>query len=296
MPLTVTFDTNALADVVSPETSQHPTNPADAARVRAAVQAGSIRGFFSETLVTIEGIETKDRRAVLSSSRLVSSSSSENKNSITLKLAFQQDRNPPELRFSGRIQTARSLGMRALMVPRLLGSGVSAKDDDGTFFEPIGDLEQFVARAVRLRSEIGARGIGHAVAMKLGLDGLSQRQVDGGEAQEGERPSVEAFPILGEPPAAAKPGEGAFDDPAPGLWYEGLRHASRNKVKEAVAEWADGDSLVAHYGYGIDLFCSRDWGKNAGKNVLHPDNRQWLSEEYGIQFVTLAELAKSVTT
>ena len=214
-------------------------------------------GFFSETLVTIEGIQTKDRPTVLSSSRLVSSSSSENKNSITLKLAFQQDRNPPEPRFSGRIQAARSLGMRALMVPRLLGSGVCAKDDDGTFFEPIGDLEQFLARAVRLRSEIGARDIGHAVAIKLGLDGLSQ----------------------------------------PGLWYEGRRHASRNKVKEAVAEWADGDSLVAHYGYGIDLFCSRDCGKNAGKaSVLHPDNRQWLSEEYGIQFVTLAELAKRVTT
>jgi hypothetical protein len=140
-------------------------------------------------------------------------------------------------------------------VPRLLGSGVCAKDDDGTFFEPIGDLEQFVARAVRLRSEIGARGIGHAAAIKLGLDDLSQ----------------------------------------PGLWYEGLRHASRNKVKEAVAEWADGDSPVAHYGYGIELFCSRDCGKNAGKAfVLHPDNRRWLSEEFGIQFVTLADLTKRV--
>jgi hypothetical protein len=89
-------------------------DPADAARVQAAVQTGSIRGFFSETLVTIEGIQTKDRPAVLSSSRLVSSSSSaENENSITIKLAFQQDRNPPEPRFSERIQTARSLGMRA---------------------------------------------------------------------------------------------------------------------------------------------------------------------------------------
>jgi hypothetical protein len=255
MPLTVTFDTNALADVISPETSQHPTDPADATWVRGAVLAGSIRGFFSETLITIEGIKTKDRAAVLSSARLVSSSSSDSENSITIKVAFQQDRNPSEPRFSERIQAARSLGMRALMVPRLLGSGVCAKDDYGTLFEPVGDLEQFVARGVRLRSEIGARGIGHAVAVKLGLDGLSQ----------------------------------------PGFWYQGLRHASRNKVKEAVAEWADGDSLAAHYGYGIDLFCTRDCAKKAGKvSVLHPDNRRWLSEEFGIQFVTLAELAERV--
>src|SRR6516225_3888658 len=45
---------------------------------------------------------------------------------------------------------------------------------------------------------------------------LSQHEADGGEAQEGERLAVEAFPILGESAAAAKPGEGAFDDPALG--------------------------------------------------------------------------------
>ena len=54
MPLTVTFDTNALNDVLWPDKAQHPTDPADAARVRAAIQAGDIQGFFSETLVTLE--------------------------------------------------------------------------------------------------------------------------------------------------------------------------------------------------------------------------------------------------
>src|SRR6516225_9651435 len=43
---------------------------------------------------------------------------------------------------------------------------------------------------------------------------LSQHEADGGEAQEGERLAVEAFPILGQSAAAAEPGEGAFDDPA----------------------------------------------------------------------------------
>jgi hypothetical protein len=69
MPLRVTFDTNTLADVVSPEASQQPTNPADAARVRAAIQLGKIQGFFSETLVSLEGVQTKDRAAVFGSTR-----------------------------------------------------------------------------------------------------------------------------------------------------------------------------------------------------------------------------------
>ena len=42
------------------------------------------------------------------------------------------------------------------------------------------------------------------------------------EAEEGERLSVEAFPIPGQSATATKPGEGAFDDPALGQDDEGL--------------------------------------------------------------------------
>jgi hypothetical protein len=71
-------------------------------------------------------------------------------------------------------------------------------------------------------------------------------------------------------------------------------HESR-QVERAVSEWADGDSIVAHYGYGFDLFCSKDFGKGAsGPSVLDCANRKWLSEEFGIRFVTLRELADMV--
>jgi hypothetical protein len=40
--------------------------------------------------------------------------------------------------------------------------------------------------------------------------------------EEGERFVVEGFPVLGQPSAAAKPGKGAFDDPALGEHDEGL--------------------------------------------------------------------------
>ncbi len=152
--------------------------------------------------------------------------------------------------------------MRALMVPRLPGGGVCAKDDDGTLFEPIGDHEQFVTRATHLRSKIGARNIGHAAAVSLGL-ALSAR--DGISGKE--------------------------------LWLTGLGRAKtedeKGQVAKVAAEWADGDSIVAHYGYGIHLFCSED--RNSAHpgtpSILDPKNRQWLTEEFGIKFVTLIELA-----
>jgi hypothetical protein len=266
MPLRVTFDTGALDDMLWPESAKQPTDPADATRVRAAVQAGVIQGFFSETLVTLEGIKNKDRVDVLGSTRIQSQSTSNGPNTITLSISVLQDRKPLPPKFVRRIQAARNHGMRALMVPRLLGDGVCAKDDDGTLFEPPGDLGQFVANATHLRSEIGARGIGHAVAVSLGL-AFSAR--DGMSGQESR--------------------------------FQGLRRAKDihecGQVERAVAEWADGDSIASHYGYGIDLFCSKDFGKSAsGSSVLDPNNRKWLNEEFGIQFVTLGKLAEMVTT
>ena len=63
-PLTVTFDTNTLASVVAPETAQRGTGESGAI-VAAAMRAGGIRGFFSETVITLEGIKNVDRADVL---------------------------------------------------------------------------------------------------------------------------------------------------------------------------------------------------------------------------------------
>ena len=59
-----------------------------------------------------------------------------------------------------------------------------------------------------------------------GIAEFSQHEADGGEAQEGERPAVEALPILGQSATAAEPGETAFDDPALGDPLNLIRVAS----------------------------------------------------------------------
>src|SRR5256885_1820430 len=52
---------------------------------------------------------------------------------------------------------------------------------------------------------------------------------------------------------------------AQGPWFTGLGAAkdihARREVARAVAQWADGDSVAAHYAYGNDIFCTLDGGK-----------------------------------
>jgi hypothetical protein len=67
----------------------------------------------------------------------------------------------------------------------------------------------------------------------------------------------------------------------------------RKRVAATVREWADGESIAAHYGFGMQLFCSDDYGQGSPRySVLDPENRQWLSTTFGIEFITLTDLAR----
>ena len=70
-----------------------------------ALAAGTLSGYFSETLVTLEGIENKDRIDVLGSMRLESQARVTGKNSITISINVQQDRKLPPPEFPrGRLE------------------------------------------------------------------------------------------------------------------------------------------------------------------------------------------------
>lgn len=60
---------------------------------------------------------------------------------------------------------------------------------------------------------------------------------------------------------------------------------------KAFAEAGDGDSLAAHYGYGIDLFCTSDEASHAGKNsVFSVENQQELKKCFGVEIVSIVQL------
>jgi hypothetical protein len=262
-PLTVTFDTNTLASVVAPETAQRGTGESGAI-VAAAMRVGRIRGFFSETVITLEGIKNVDRADVLGRTRMVSDASSTGKNNITLTVGVRHARNPLDPRSSARVRAALELGMRPLRTAARIG-GHHLRDQSFELYEPDGGILELIRcmdKVNELTTEIAKRGVGQAIAVALGLQ-FSQR--DGVENPE--------------------------------LFLQGLGRAKgkpeRKKVAEAIREWADGDSVAAHYGFGMKLFCSEDFAIGGqGRSVLDARNRQWLHDSFGIEFLTLSELAK----
>jgi hypothetical protein len=263
---TVTFDSNALDKAARPDRHPKDAARADFHRVNDGLKAGRLKGFFSETLATLEGIENKDRMDVLGSTRLESRSSSPDKRMINITIALKQDRKPRHPEFSKRIQAALLMGMRAIRGPARLGVGFHVKDDDGTFYASDKSVHELVERrekANQVSSAIEARHVGRWIALSLGLE-FSRRDGASGE-----------------------------------LWLQGLKRAKdaheAGQVKRAVREWADADSIAAHIGDQIDLFCTGDWGRGANRagaaSVFDPINRAWLNETYGVRFVSLSELA-----
>ncbi len=263
---TVTFDTNTLDKAARPERHPHDPARADFHKVHDALKSGRLKGFFSETLATLEAIDNKDRIDVLGSTRLESQSSSPDKRTINITIALKQDRKPRSDEMSKRVEAALVIGMRAIRGPARLGVSFHVKDDDGTFYAPDKSVHELVERrekANEVSSAIEARHVGRWIAVSLGLE-FSKRDGASGE-----------------------------------LWLQGLKRAKgpheAGQVKRAVREWADADSIAAHIGYQIDLFCTGDLGRGANKagaaSIFDPLNRAWLFQTYGVRFVSLSELA-----
>lgn len=64
-----------------------------------------------------------------------------------------------------------------------------------------------------------------------------------------------------------------------------------NNFANAVAEWADGDTVSACYGYGIDKLCTADNAKNAGEDsIFSAENRKILEENHGLSIVSPIDL------
>jgi hypothetical protein len=113
-----------------------------------------------------------------------------------------------------------------------------------------------------------------------GVAEFSEHEADGSELGEGERGSIEVLPVLGQAPAAVKPGDGAFDDPA-------LRE--RDEAFEPIRAFGDfGFEMRQDAGQGgvkdrpligavgEQLFEVGNWPNNVA-NKAEPPSRSWTS-------------------
>lgn len=64
---------------------------------------------------------------------------------------------------------------------------------------------------------------------------------------------------------------------------------------DAIKEWADGDSISAHFGYQNDYFCTEDKASRARKNsVFHKDNLPSLERKFGLKVVSMSTLLEAL--
>lgn len=266
--LSVTFDTNTLENVLDPERDQAREFRDDYLQIRQAIEKGQIRGFFSDTWITLEGIETKNRSPIFGSRHLVTSSKSSDNStdsmSIKITIGTKMERSPLHAEHEAAKNASLTLGLKALKGPPRLGDNFFMKDERSNFYAEI-SVDDFVKCsekaseadiAIARRSMDSGINVGRSAAQYLGLEYLEKNNLTNC------------------------------------LWYEGLRYAPKGKVKKAVAEWADGENIIRHIGYGIDIFCSRDMGKKA--SILDVTHRQWLSENYGVVFCSPSELTQKI--
>src|ERR1022692_2808286 len=96
--LMVTFDTNTIDKAARPGRFPKDPSRADFVRVNEALAAGKLSGYFSETLITLEGIQNKDRARVFNSTTLRQESETETVSNgattIQMRSVVEQQRDP----------------------------------------------------------------------------------------------------------------------------------------------------------------------------------------------------------
>ena len=265
----VTFDTNTLDRAVRPERFPKDVRQTEYIKVHQGLISGSIEGFFCETVVTCEGIQKNDRAEVFGSTTLTSRrehiQNQAGEDVIKLNLKVEMPKRKPLHRENvARVQAALNIGMRVLGAPRI--GGVRIDDPDNLiYFQEVPDS---IAQSERLDAFA-------AVVTDIESRGVGFSQIQNIAAKFAQRDGV------------AEP------------WFKSLERAidvdEENEVKRAVAEWADGDMIAAHISYGIDFFCTEDAGKSAGANsIFNVENRTWLNQYFGVQIITLSDLAKMI--
>lgn len=283
MVLRVTFDSNILDKVCRPERFPKDPDQPLMQKVHDALQRKEIEGFYSVGMLTIEGIERKDRADVFSRTRTVMKpeTHSVTKNNdlpqaiqeivgdadvetVSVELQVEQpNRKALPREVVARLKAAKELGVKVLKgVPRI--GAVNITDPTGEYYLSTGkddELSRWIEKAHEVSRAIESQGVGFSQIKKIGQN-IS------------------------------------IDDPK-GVWFESLDLAAdiheQRAVERAFSEWADGDAIASHIAYGIDIFCTADIGNsNASASILDSTNREWLSCTYDVQFMNLKELASKI--
>jgi hypothetical protein len=255
--LKVTFDSNIWRIVVSPE--KFPKNPCLSAVsiIRDAISKKQIYPFLSETIFTLEGIQRKNRKDFLTNYTPKTSISTQEVESGIIKISFTIG---PDISAHPRNNCYLDSHLKdAIAIGfRLLKAPRIAgiiNPDIEHFFYNPSNLEDYHSRLSKIGRDIETRGCGIAQIKEIGKKYAPH-------------------------------------------WLDGLKIApdgEKETIANAMAEWADGDSVAAHYALDGDIFCTLDSAKKAGeRSVFDTINSDWIKSKYGVNILSPNELSKFI--
>src|SRR5271166_2652708 len=105
----VSFDTNTLKGVVTPDLCAGDRNQAACQAVHEALRSGQIRGFFSEAVVALDALGREDKVDVVGGARIERETWSTGARAVTISIAARWDRTPIHPQFMELLQGALSL-------------------------------------------------------------------------------------------------------------------------------------------------------------------------------------------
>jgi len=258
----VTFDSNVWRPAGDP--SRFPNDPMYSAfkKINEALRVDQVEGRLSETIFTLEGIVRSDRKAFIGGYepdiKIVEEQMPDGRLSVNFSIGPDRFAHPGSNTYlRSHLGDALALGFKLMRCYRI-GGIINIDMNEDWYVKVSTGSADISAKFGEVGRRIEAAGAGIAWIRAIGIR----------YARSGEH------------------------------WTDGLRNAPAsedNAIASAVAEWADGDSVAAHFAYGNHYFCTRDLARTSGRNsVFAETNRRWLEVEYGLKLVTPEELASLV--
>jgi hypothetical protein len=271
LPLSITFDSNVWEEIADLDKLKCHASSADLQTIRSAIEAKRVHPFISDVVLFLESVKEVDRERHFKGVTTKTTNESdeirqtpdgkpEHHIKFNLKAVFPQVNYHPKLAHA--FEEALKLGFKLIDIPR-----VAFPRYPNEYYKAETEEELMNRRdLVEMLGEFERAGIGHGIILRM------------------------ADEVFAQDPMRLRYG-GIKANP-----YFAFAEGDPSRIPSAVAEWADGDALAAHYQQWHDIFCTFDRGRKAGKNsVLHESRRDWLKSKFGIVIMSPTELAGAIT-
>jgi hypothetical protein len=266
LPIKVTFDKNTYEFVVFPDKKSSQKSQEDENsyyKINSTIKSGYIEPFLSETILTIETIDSKDRKNTLSRKDRLKTTDvvdSVNGNSISSTVTIKPNEEVYPANhdhFYIYLPKAIELGFKILPSYRLGKITNPAITSDLYYTPKTTDIFEIPNKFSSIVGLIEDKGFGFSALRKLlGINDSENKSW---------------------------------------IYFLDKYTGSDKQLQKMVAEWSDADSVAINIACGIKYFCTNDGAKrNKTNSVFSKEMKTILRANYDIEFVTPIELAKMI--